>query len=72
MVKSRWRRKMAKSRRGKEKKEEEEKHKEMEEEEDHEQRAINHSVAVSDLKLLAPSSSSMSTKHQVPNNTKKE
>ena len=41
-------------------------------EEDHEQRAINYSVAVSDLGLLAPSSSSMSTKHQVPNtkNTK--
>lgn len=63
MVKSRWE---------KEKEEEEEKHKEMEEEEDHEQRAINYSVAVSDLGLLAPSSSSMSAKHQVPNtkNTK--
>ena len=62
---------MAKSRWVKEK-EEEEKHKEMEEEEDHGQRAINYSVAVSDLGLLAPSSSSMSTKHQVPNtkNTK--
>ena len=45
-------------------------------EEDHEQRAINYSTstttAVSDLGLLAPSFSSMSTKHQVPNtrNTK--